>query len=210
MIQITILISFIPQLCRQWRLTLSAVAILCSLSTSFGLIHAQSSQRSLSFNFPGDTSRVPSTAGQFSAIYKQSAKSPDDFVFSIEDRTGKALVEHTFSRSVEGAWSHADANLYLNDFLGSTQIDCFVWIPQSKSLSSLTDALLRDPKSGPIEGRGAKPPETPENSRFELTCDGWKSKDKLLVNVEGTTWAGGQFKYKLVYDLLLKRFNWND
>lgn len=107
------------------------------------------------------------------------------------------------------ARGQADSNLYLNDFLGSTQIDCFVWTPQNRALSSLTEALLRDPNSGPVEGRGAKPPETPENSRFELTCDGWKSKDNVLVNIEGTTWAGGQFNYKLVYDLVLKQFNWN-
>lgn len=189
--------------------TLNAIVIVCCLLASFGVSYAQSGQGQRSFNFPGDPSRVSSAAGQFSVEYKQSVKSQAEFMFSVRNQTGKAVTEHAFSRSVEGAWSQTDANLYLNDFLGSTQIDCFVWTPQSNGLLSLTEALLRDPQSGPIEGLGAKPPETPQNSRFELTCDGWKSKDKVLVNMEGTTWAGGQFKYKLVYDLMLKRFNWN-
>lgn len=105
MIQITILGSFILRLFRQWRSILNAIAILCSLLTSFGLSYAQSDQGHPSFNFPGDINRVPSVAGHFSAVYKPSAKSQDDFVFSVEDQTGEAIVEHTFSRSVEGAWS---------------------------------------------------------------------------------------------------------
>jgi hypothetical protein len=185
------------------------LVVLCDLLAAFGLSYGQSSQSHQTFSFPGEVRRVPSVTGQFSAAYKESASSNEDFLFSINDQTGKAIVQHSFARSVEGAWSTVGANLYLNDFLGSTQIDCFVWTPQSRGLSSLTEALLRDPESGPVEGRGAKPPETPQNSRFELTCDGWKSKDKIIVNVEGTTWAGGQFKYKLVYDLVVKRFNWN-
>ncbi len=193
----------------QWRSTLIVIVIVCSLLASFGIGYCQSGQAQRSFNFPGDQSRSSSAAGQFAAEYKQSVKSQDEFIFSVKDQTGKAIAEHAFSRSVEGAWSQTGANLYLNDFLGSTQIDCFVWTPQSRGLSSLTEALLRNPQSGPIEGRGAKPPETPQNSRFELTCDAWKSKDRVLVNVEGTTWAGGQFKYKLLYDFTLKRFSWN-
>ena len=67
--------------------------------------------------------------------------------------------------------------------------------------------LLNDPKSGPDEAGGAKPPETPENSRFELTCEGWMPQDKLSVNLEGDTWAGGHFKYRFVYDVRARRFN---
>jgi len=209
MIQITIHNNRVLRRSMHWRSTLTVIGIVCSLLASFGASYPQSGKDQLSFNFPGDQSRSVSAVGQFSAEYKQSVKSQDDFIFLVKDQSRKAVAEHAFSRSVEGAWSQTAANLYLNDFLGSTQIDCFVWTPQSRGLSSLTEALLRDPQSGPIEGRGAKPPETPQNSRFELTCDGWKSKDKVLVNVEGTTWAGGQFKYKLVYDLMLKRFSWN-
>ncbi len=209
MIQITIHNNRLQQPSIHWRSALNLIVIVCSFLASFGTSYAQSGQGQRAFNFPGNPSRVPSADGQFSAGYKQSVKSQDEFIFSVMDQTGKTVAEHAFSRSVEGAWSQIASNLYLNDFLGSTQIDCFVWTPQSGSLSSLTEALFRDPQSGPVEGRGAKPPETPHNSRFELTCDGWKSKTKVLVNVEGTTWAGGQFKYKLVYDLMLKRFNWN-
>ena len=209
MIQITIHNNRVLRCPMQRRSTLTVIVIVCILLASFCVSYAQSGQNQRSFNFPGDPSRISSAAGHFSAEYKRSVKSQDEFIFSVKDQSGKAAAEHAFSRSVEGAWSQTAANLYLNDFLGSTQIDCFVWTPQSKSVSSLTEALFRDPQSGPIEGRGAKPPETPQNSRFELTCDGWKSKDKVLVNVEGTTWAGGQFKYKLVFDFMLKRFSWN-
>lgn len=191
------------------RAALKGMALVWSLMLAVSVTYAQSSTPPGTFSFPGGVSSVLSVTGRFSAEYKQSEKSDEDFDFSIKDQTGKIAVRHSFTRSVEGAWSPTDENIYLNDFLGSTQIDCYVWNPESKGLWSLTEALLRDPKSGPIEGRGAKPPETPHNSRYELTCDGWKSKNKVLVNVEGTTWAGGQFKYKLVYDLIIKQFSWN-
>jgi len=189
--------------------TLSVIVVAFIILVPFGISSAQSVPGSPSFNFPGSPIRVSNASGNFSAVYKPSAKSDGDFVFSVEDKTGKSVVEHIFSRSVDGEWSSTGASLYLNDYLGSTQIDCFVWMPQSKGLLSLTEVLLRDPKSGPIQGRGAKPPETPENSRYELTCHGWKSDNQVLVDLEGTTWAGGQFKYKLLYDLKQKQFKWN-
>ena len=209
MIKSPVLSSDKPLLFMRRLVILSVIVVVFIILAPFGISSAQSVPGSRTFNFPGNPSRVSTATGNFSAVYKPSAKSDGDFVFSVEDEAGKSVVEHIFSRSVDGAWSSTGASLYLNDYLGSTQIDCFVWMPQSKGLLSLTEVLLRDPKSGPIQGRGAKPPETPENSRYELTCDGWKSDSQVLVGIEGTTWAGGQFKYKLVYDLNRKQFNWN-
>jgi len=163
------------------------------------------------FSFPANTDRMPSAVGHFLATYKEIPTKPDSvkqYLFSITDTFGKPLAQHSFNRSIEGAWSPYSEQVYANDFMGSAQIDCLVWGAGGERLTSLTEVLLHDPNSGPIEGGGAKPPETPENSRFELTCHGWAAKDKVLLDVTGDTWAGGEFKYRLVYDLRAKRFSW--
>lgn len=187
------------------RLLLVCIALLITAE-------AQSRKDQATFSFPGETDRAPSTAGHLIATYKEIRTAPDSakrYLLSIMDASGNRLVQYTFTRSIQGTWSPYSERIYLNDFMGSTQIDCFVWSRADERLTSLTDVLLHDPNSGPIQGRGAKPPETPENSRFELTCGEWMAKDKILVSLEGDTWAGGQFRYKLVYDLQTKKFSWN-
>lgn len=188
---------------------ISFIAFLCICIVLGSTVFAQSHQLQAGFSFPGDSNRVHSATGNYWATYKQSSTSQDEYSFLIADGAGNPLVQRTFTRSVEGAWSPYSDQLYLNDFLGSTQVDCLVWVPGNRGLSSLTETLLREPHSGPIEGRGAKPPETPENSRYELTCQGWRAKDKVSVSLEGTTWAGGQYKYKLVYDVQSRKFSWD-
>lgn len=189
-------------------------ALICAptMAQSSRSITSQAHARSkLSFSFPDAAEPVRSSAGVLFATYTQEAIAQDSvtrYLFSITDQGGTRLVQHNFSRSVEGAWSPYGDQIFLNDFMGSTQIDCLVWTRGETLFTSLTEMLLRDPNSGPIEGRGAKPPETPENSRYELTCEDWLAKDQVSATLEGTTWAGGQFKYRLIYDLRAKKFRW--
>jgi hypothetical protein len=188
----------------------SCVCLLCILILLSSNGFAQSQKERNVFSFPGRTGHVRSAKGDFLAAYSEVSKPQDSaqYQFSISDASGNRLVRHDFTRSVEGAWARQSDRLYLNDFMGSTRIDCFVWTNGDNRLASLTDLLLHDPSSGPVEGHGAKPPETPENSRFELTCGSWKGENKLAVRLEGTTWAGGDFKYAFVYDFQTKRFSW--
>lgn len=188
----------------------SSVRLLCVLILLLSNGVAQSQKERNVISFPSSTRQVRSAKGDFLAAYSEVSKPQDStqYQFSISDASGNRLVQHDFTRSVEGAWARKSDRLYLNDFIGSTRIDCFVWTNGDNRLASLTDLLLHDPSSGPVEGHGAKPPETPENSRFELTCGSWKGDNKLAVRLEGTTWAGGDFKYTFVYDLQTKRFSW--
>ena len=184
--------------------------LICTVPIAIG--QAKTNKTPKVFSFPGSSKQAPSVSGQFLATYKEIPAAQNDafqYLFSIRDRSGNQLEQHTFTRSIEGAWSPHSERIYLNDFMGSTQIDCLVWRQGDNRLSSLTEILLYDPNSGPTEADGAKPPETPKNSRFELTCDGWTAEDKILVSLDGSTWAGGQFKYKLLFDPKLEKFSWN-
>jgi hypothetical protein len=171
---------------------------------------AQSGKPQVGFAFPGDLHEVRSPGGNLRATYADVASPPDEavqYLFSIVDAHGRSLAHLSFIRAVKGLWAPDGERLYLNYFMGSTQIDCLVWSPGDSRLASLTESLLHDPKSGPVEGFGNKPPETPENSRFRLTCDGWRTADRISVTLEGVTWAGGQFKYELIYDIDTRKFN---
>ena len=110
---------------RSWRLRV-LIALFWSCVAFGSPAYAQAGQSKGTFSFPGDTDQVRSNAGQFWAGYKQSSGSEDGYSFVISDRLGKIIVQRSFMRSVEGAWSPDSANLYVNDFLGSTQIDCLV------------------------------------------------------------------------------------
>jgi hypothetical protein len=172
---------------------------------------AQTRREQQAFSFPGKIDRVHSAIGNLFAAYSEvsAAQNPiKEYRFLIVGNDGNRLVQQDFTRSVEGMWSPFGEQLFVNNFIGSSQIDCLVWSRTDAHLISLTEVLLHDPNSGPIEGRGAKPPESPENSRFELICREWKDIDKVLVSLEGDTWAGGEFKYKLIYDLKARKFSW--
>jgi hypothetical protein len=189
----------------------SSIQLLLICIVLLAAAFAQSRENQAVFSFPGDTDRVHSATGDLLARYTkiyESQDSANQYLFSITDTAGNRLAQLNFTRSIEGMWSPYGESLYLNDFIGSTRIDCFVWSSADKHLMSLTEILMRDPSSGPIEGGGAKPPETPENSRYELTCEGWRAQDRVSISLEGDTWAGGQFKYKLIYDLRTKKFSW--
>ncbi len=188
-----------------------AVQALCMLIALLTVASAQSHHSKMSFTYPDNKARVRSGSGALFAVYKPEITAPNSgrsYVFSIIDSRGTPLAQHDFHRSVEGAWSQYSDQIFLNDFMGSTQIDCLVWNPGEKVFTSLTDTLVRDPNSGPIEGQGQKPPETPQNSRYELMCTNWIAKNQVSVRPEGTTWAGGQFVYRLVYDVRLRKFRW--
>jgi hypothetical protein len=174
-------------------------------------VAAQTKKEHRAFSFPSNINRMHSSTSNLFAAYLEipsAQNSTKQYLLSIMDDDGNHLAQHSFTRSVEGMWSPFGGQLFLNDFIGSSQIDCLVWNRTDARLTSLTEILLHDPNSGPIEGRGAKPPENPDNSRFELTCQEWKDMDKVLVRLEGNTWAGGDFTYKLVYDLRAKKFSW--
>ena len=183
----------------KYLISLASVIVLLAAAS------AQSRPFRAGFSFPGSTNHVHSNKGDLSASYTVVRATDDEnqYTFAINDLAGRALIEHKFTRNIEGMWSPFTQSLYVNDFMGSTQIDCFVWSDGDNRLFSLTDTLLHDPHSGPVEGHGAKPPETPQNSRFELTCGRWVAKNKVSVRLEGTTWAGGDFKYQMFYDLQL-------
>jgi hypothetical protein len=188
----------------------AVLLLICTVHVASG--HAKGKATPAAFSFPGSSKQTPSLSGQLLATYKEIPGAKNDafqYIFSLSDRSGNQLEQHPFARNIEGAWSPQSERVYLNDFMGSTQIDCLVWKQGDNKLSSLTEILLYDPNSGPIEEAGAKPPETPQNSRFELTCDGWSAEDKISVSVEGYTWAGGQFKYKLLFDPNSKKFSLN-
>jgi hypothetical protein len=168
-----------------------------------------------SFSYPSIGSRFRSPETGFSISFsKLPDGSGDDYNYklSIFDDKGIAIVQHQFMRQIKGEWSSSGSELYFNDFLGSTQIDCFIWnqSSSSKSLDSLTDILLNDPNSGPKRGNGEKPPETPKNSRFELTCEGWERNGNIRVSLTGDTWAGGHFDYRFVYSPSKHYFEWGN
>jgi hypothetical protein len=212
-------------LCR-WMLamrTLSASKLLSGALVSLPFLvlagglnsTAKADDRAIQFSFPGPSSKAVSDSGRLNAAYRELPSSPDsanEYKLSIVDAGGRNLAQHTFTRSVEGAWQPNKDRVFINDYMGSTQIDCLLWGGETsggKGFISLTKLLLSDPKSGPIEGRGSKPPETPANSRFELVCEGWNTTGDIRITLTGNTWAGGHFEYRLRFDPTKQVFNWN-
>ncbi|MTK63111.1 MAG: hypothetical protein F8N15_00855 [Methanobacterium sp.] len=173
---------------------------------------AWAGDRGEKFSYPGIDNRFAAPGAKFDISFVTRPEGQNDdynYDFSIIDKNGNALIQHPFLREIEGEWFSSGNQLYFNDYLGSTQIDCFVWEGRApKSLVSLTDILLNDPSSGPKQGNNTKPPETPQNSRFEMTCEGWNQNGDIRVNLTGDTWAGGHFNYIFVYSPSKRYFEW--
>jgi hypothetical protein len=193
----------------------NTLAVLALMGTAaFSISSARAQEQQLTFSFPGSDTKIPSGSRQLTATYKELPSPPDaanEYELDIVNRSGTDLVQHFFTRSVQGTWSPRSDNVFVNDYLGSTQIDCLVWQKSKSShkFVSLTDLLIHDPHSGPVQGRGVKPPETPQNSRYELVCKSWDAGDNIKLELSGNTWAGGHFDYRLIYNALTRRFSWN-
>jgi hypothetical protein len=165
----------------------------------------------LSFKFPGPTRSVSSDSHLLVARYEDPGLNEDgihEYRFSITNSSGNELVKHIFTRYINGTWCKDRDELYMNDFVGSNFADCFVTrqVDAKMVLESLSHELINDPKSGPVGVPGIKPPETPHNSNYYLNCEQWVTPDILNVVLEGTTEAGGDFKYKLQYNTEKRQF----
>lgn len=163
------------------------------------------------FSFPSGSARSSSVSGALVASYKDPGVDEDGihaYRFSIYNSKGPEVSGFTFLRSVEGAWSDSGDVLFVNNYIGSNVTDCLVLEAESNQFrfESLTNILNNKIQSGPMGDLNIKPPENPNNSHYYLTCDGWLDGHSLKVTLSGTTDAGGDFKYRFVFDAAAEKF----
>jgi hypothetical protein len=190
----------------------TCVAAIAIILFSFPWSEAGARPNRHSFTFPGKPASVSSQSGALSARYSDPGVNPDGIHedrFSIADANGRELVGFSFLRSVRGAWSADKDTLFVNNFTGSNDSDCLVTRTSNETvrLVSLTDILINDPHSGPVEVGKIKPPENPGNSHYYLRCEKWLSPSMIAVILDGHTDAGGYFKYQFHYNVDKKRFD---
>jgi hypothetical protein len=158
------------------------------------------------FTYPGSAPMVRSPTGKLSITV---ARRSDDDPWQLRLFRGAQIVgTHEFDRWVDGNWSPSGRSVFVNDYEGSDTFDCL--IPETRlrrsGFLSLATILQNNPSSGPVGVRSVKPPETPRNSHYYLTCQKWVDDTHIDVRLEGITLAGGQFSYALIFDTALSRF----
>lgn len=179
-----------------------------SCAHSFAQVDAKPS---IKFKFPGSQRQIVSPSGKALLIVRrvdQSAATPNLRVIDLEDRTGRIRASYEFDRRIDGQWSSMGDTLFVNDYQGSDTADCVVpfLMGDNERFTSLTKILIENKDSGPVDVQGIKPPETPDNSHYYLTCSKWINETVIAVELRGVTLAGGEFRYEFRFDTLKKRF----
>ena len=188
--------------------------LIVPLHTALG----QEPPKSLTFDFPGAIQSVSSSSGKVVATFRDSGLNGSgghDYRFMVTDKHGHERARISFDHSVDGQWSNIGDILYVNDHRGPGQSDCYVLKSDAgkMSLLSLTDILVNKPESGIQElhetivpKENIKPPETPANSEYYMSCKRWASPHAIAVVLDGKTYAGGDFKYIMTFDIETMRF----
>ena len=185
---------------------------------------ARSDAPPLHFDFPKradrvSSDRVSSASNKLAVTYKDPGPNESgghDYRFSVVDRRNHELAGLNFDHSVDGQWTASSDVLFVNDHRGPGASDCFILKKGATGfvLQSLTDVMVNNPKSGiqtvndprVSAQENIKPPETPANSEYYMTCSEWIEPHVINVILNGRTDAGGEFKYDMKFDIDTGRF----
>ena len=165
------------------------------------VVRARSSNDNLNFSLAGNHPPVRSRSGKFFIDSRIGNPDTGEYIATIRNREGKGIIHHKYEAGIDGAWSSRRDALFINDRLGSTQIDCLMWAAGKPwKLASLTTAAEKGfidingvPRQLPLS-------ERPGRARFALTCDGWTGSS-IKADLDGETWSGQAFSYQFSYDI---------